>query len=228
MSPLTDPRKILLWDLDGTLVDTQLDLATSVNWMLREYGYTKLPVENVSHHIGRGARNLVARSLEERGHPPLTSDEVDRALAVFQRHYAEHLLDHSAPYDGIRVLLETLTARGRTMAVVTNKPEHFSREILTGLDLLKCFRTLVGDSTTPYRKPDPRPLLHALALCDPNAIPADAIMIGDSEIDVLAARNAGIAVVGCGWGLGPLGALREAGPDWFFAEPSELAAGLVG
>lgn len=226
---LKGPFDAILWDLDGTLCDTRGDLVTSVNALLRSYGRPELSADRVSHHIGRGARNLVARTLEEAGHPSLDSAEVERALTVFQEHYGRHLLDTTRAFDSLPETLRRLTERGQVMAVVTNKQEHLSRRILEGLDLLAPFRAVVGDSTTPFRKPDPRPVLHALELCGVPPAPGERVLlIGDSEIDVNAARNAGILCCGVLWGMGPNGALTDAAPDWIAETPAQLGAALLG
>jgi len=212
----------LLWDLDGTLVDTGRDLAQAVNRMLREYGHAPLPDDTVVGHVGKGARNLVRQCLEERGHTLALESEVEEALGRFNRHYSDCLLDTSRPYPGIEALVAELARAGRPMAVVTNKPQSFSDRILQELDLAPHFRFVLGEGILPARKPDPAPLLHALEKCARGTPPSDAVLIGDSWVDVRAARNAGMPCCGVAWGLGsPQEALDE-GPDWWVRDAHEL------
>lgn len=219
---LSDPERILLWDLDGTLVDTREDLTRAINLLLGDLGFPQLSRETIVRHIGKGIRNLVDRSLEESGRPPATDAERRRAVELFYRHYGTCLLDTTRPYPGIESTLGALREAGRRMAVVTNKPESMSRTILEGLDLLSCFTVVVGDGTVPARKPDPAPLLHALRLCDPAAGPERAALIGDSLIDVETGRNAGTPVCAVGWGFGNPAELRAAHPAWWAETQAEL------
>lgn len=205
----------LLWDLDGTLVDTGRDLAQAVNRMLSEYGYAALPEETVVAHVGKGARNLVARCLEERGHALSTEADLLSALERFNRNYSDCLLDTTLPYPGIADLLADLARAGRPMAVVTNKPQSFSDRILESLDLARHFRFVLGEGTLPTRKPDPQPLLYALERCAPGAVPPRAVLIGDSWVDVRAARNAGMLSCAVAWGLGVPAEARDERPDWW-------------
>jgi phosphoglycolate phosphatase len=212
----------LLWDLDGTLVDTGRDLALAVNRMLGEYGYAALPDHTVVGHVGKGARNLVKRCLEERGHVLSSESEVEAALARFNCHYSDCLLDSSRPYPGIETLLADLADAGRPMAVVTNKPQSFSDRILEKLDLAPHFRFVLGEGILPERKPDPAPLLHALEKCAPGTPPSEAVLIGDSWVDVRAARNAGMLSCGVAWGLGSPREARDEAPDWWVEDALQL------
>ena len=220
--PESPPHGPLLWDLDGTLVDTGRDLAQAVNRMLGDYGYEVLPEEAVISHVGKGARHLVARCLEERGHV-LSSDE-DRvhAMASFGRNYTDCLLDTTRPYPGIPELLADLVDAGRPMAVVTNKPQHFSDRILDALDLRRHFRFVLGEGLLSTRKPDPEPLLFALERCDPDASASQAVLIGDSWVDVRAARNARMRCCTVAWGLGVPQEARDEGPDWWVESVPQL------
>ncbi len=235
----SDPEQILLWDLDGTLVDTSRDLAAAINGMLKEYGYPVLETDVVVGHVGRGARNLVTRCLEERGHSLADGSETDQALAVFDQHYDRNLLATTTPYPGIWELIWRLADRGQRMAVVTNKPEGFSRKILDGLDLSACFQAVVGGDTLPTHKPDPQPLNFARRQCRASgfrgssgspgtpgsAEPRDeTIMIGDTWIDGESARAAGVSAILVGWGLGDRDRARQAYHDSWAETVEELAA----
>lgn len=212
----------LLWDLDGTLVNTGRDLAQAVNRMVRENGYEPLPEETVVAHVGKGARNLVSRCLEERGHVLATEADLARALAQFNRHYSECLLDTTLPYPGIAELLADLVDAGRSMAVVTNKPQLFSDRILEALDLTRHFRFVLGEGILPTRKPDPGPLLYALERCAPGVAASQTVLIGDSWVDVRAARNAKMLSCAVSWGLGVPQEAREERPDWWVDSVAQL------
>lgn len=227
--------RAILWDLDGTLVDTGRDLATAVNGMLAELGLEPLPDERVAHHVGKGARNLVARCLEDRGRVGLSFDEVTGVLAVFEKHYDLHLLDTSRPFDGLPPLLARLQARGERMGVVTNKPAGFSRHLIRELGLEPYFGALIGGDTTPKRKPDPEPLRAALALLDAESVdearggdsPDEVILVGDTPIDIESARNAGIRVVAVTWGFARRELLADASPDAIADTMAELESVLA-
>lgn len=210
----------ILFDLDGTLVDSRRDLAAAVNAMRRERGLSALPLPEIVRHIGWGARNLVARCLAPGGSPPSgpepdldppSAEDVDGALAIFLERYDRCLLDTTVPYPGIRELLAEGMDRRVPMAVVTNKPERLSRKILAGLGLADPFATVVGGDTTPEKKPSARPLLHALAALDRR--PDQAVVVGDSETDLKAARAAGCAVILVSWGFTAEEELRGLTPD---------------
>ena len=249
-----DPDRILLWDLDGTIADTSRDLAAAINRMLADYGYAPLPVPVVVGHIGKGAQNLVARCLEEYGHrlegdaaadtaarsgDTATSpgdsaggpgDSVADALSTFERHYAAHLMDQTEVYPGVGTLLRELARAGRRMAVVTNKPERFSRDILDRLGLVSCFVTVVGGETLPVRKPAPEPLWYAIRACGRERAPVSsaadlsrsAVMLGDTWIDAGAARAAGLPVILVGWGLGDREKARASEPNAWVETVEEL------
>lgn len=242
--PLPAAPRALLWDLDGTLVDTGHDLATAINGMLTEYGLPVLPAEQVAGHVGKGARNLVTRCLEDVGQRDRSFDEISRALAVFERHYDRHLLDTTRPFPGVVELLRTIEPAGIRSALVSNKPEGFCRQIADALGLGRYFPVVVGGETLSSRKPDPAPLLHALeqlsalaaltpgdglASSDVGAIaPADAIMIGDTPIDTEAAERAGIACIAVTWGFASRSLLQATTATHLVDTPDELARLLRG
>jgi phosphoglycolate phosphatase len=206
----------LIFDLDGTLVDTKDDLADAVNVTLTSLG---LPPENprtLWGYVGHGARVLVERALG-----PERRDLLEPALDVFMPWYRAHLLDRSVVYAGLREAIETLAAEGVVFSVLTNKPEDMSAAILRGLALGTRVPRLIGGNTLPTKKPDPSGLLRLVAEA---GVPAAAtLMIGDSAIDVATGRNAGIATCGVSWGFnGP--AVEEAGADIVIAAPDELPA----
>ncbi len=219
--------EVLIWDLDGTLVDTKADLTLGINGLLQEYGLEPLTEETVARHVGNGARILVARCLEERGRSLPDSAAVEAALRVFERHYEAHLLDSTDFYPGLRDVVVALHRRGQKMAIATNKPERLSLRILEGLSALSYFDAVVGsDASIPQRKPDPAPVTAALRLASSRAAPADSLMIGDSSVDVEAGHRAGMPVCGVAWGLGPAGEVFAADPEFGVRCVAELARAL--
>ena len=222
-----DPFRALLWDLDGTIIDSRHDLATAVNRLLADMELPALSLGGVVTHVGKGARNLVAQCLKDAGRS-LSEDEFNRALAGFARHYDRCLLDRTRPYRGMKSLLRRLRDSGRLMAVVTNKPERMTWRILEGLDLSSCFQVVLGDLPGRPRKPDPAPLHMALEMMGRGDDPTRAMMIGDSLMDLEAARAAGVPSCGVAWGLVDAEVVRAAGPDWWVEDVRELSALLRG
>jgi phosphoglycolate phosphatase len=162
---LADPDRVLIWDLDGTIADTRSDIATGVLEMLHELGRPPLDPAQVIRNVGRGVHVLVAGCLADAGRPARDAAEIERGVEVFRTHYWRHLMDTTAPYPGMPEILRDLVTRGRLMAIVSNKPQDATREILRRMDLLGCFAAVLGGDSLPARKPDPAPLLHALRLC---------------------------------------------------------------
>jgi len=200
--------RALIFDLDGTLIDSKLDLALAVNASLAHLGREPLPHEQVYGYVGHGAPMLIRRSLgagPDRIGAGATEAEVDRALGFFLDYYRAHMLDNTRPYPGVREGLETLAApdsigAGWRMAVLTNKPERFSRAILEGLGLARFFRYVYGGNSFDRKKPDPQGVEILLRNFQVGA--REAMIVGDSEIDVQTARNAGTWACGVTYGLG--------------------------
>lgn len=162
---LADPGRALIWDLDGTIADTRADIATGVIEMLRELGRPPLDLSQVIRNVGHGVNVLVAGCLAEAGQPARNAAEIVRGVEIFRTHYWRHLMDTTAPFPGIPEILCKLAARGRPMAIVSNKPQDATREILRRMDLLDCFVVVLGGDSLPVRKPDPQPLWSALQSC---------------------------------------------------------------
>lgn len=216
--------RVLVFDLDGTLIDSKLDLALSVNAMLAHMGRAPLTHERVYSFVGNGAPILVRRSLNEGALPGEIADaDVDRGLAYFLSYYRAHMLDNTVAFPGVREGLELLALR--PMAVLTNKPVKFSQAILEGLKLARYFRYIYGGNSFERKKPDPMDI--EVLLRDLDAQPRDAMMVGDSEVDVRTARNAGIWACGVTYGLGADG-LRENPPDLLIDSLADLPFRLNG
>ena len=188
--------RLVVFDLDGTLVDSRRDLADSVNAMLAGFGAPPLPEALVGAMVGDGAPVLVRRALEA---ARLPADRHGDALARFLAEYDARLLRHTRPYDGIVDLLAGLHGRAR-LAVLTNKPEAAARTVLEGLDLLRFFDAVVGGDGPLARKPDPPGLLHLARAA--GAAPAETMLVGDSAIDLETARRAGARACLARWGFG--------------------------
>lgn len=212
--------KLLIFDLDGTLVDSREDLANSINAMLRHFGKKELPHEVIASYIGDGAPMLVRRSLGD----PDDENFVQDALLYFMAWYREHKLDTTYVYEGIRESLDAIRksrdGQPLKMAVLSNKPVGPSRAIVDALGLGQYFFQVYGGNSFHTKKPDPAGVQ---ALLEEAAVFAEeTIIVGDSDIDVLTARNAGIYSVGVTYGLAPH-TLEDAPPDVLIDHPRELA-----
>jgi phosphoglycolate phosphatase len=192
-------------DLDGTLIDSRHDLASSVNHVLRTMGLPEQARETLYGYVGGGARVLVERALG-----PARGARVEEGVALFMDYYGAHLLDATVPYPGMVELLDALAARGVALSVLTNKPLGLSRAILDGLALTPRFVGVIGGDSLPVRKPDPAGLDHLRGL---SGTPRErTLLVGDSGIDVATARAGGVAFCGVAWGLSPE-ALVAAAPE---------------
>jgi phosphoglycolate phosphatase len=211
--------RVLIFDLDGTLIDSKLDLAQSVNAMLEHMGREPLAHETVYSYVGNGAPMLVRRALGEGA----TDSECENGLAHFLAYYREHMLDNTVTYPGVREGLDQL--KGKAMAVLTNKPVRFSEEILKGLGLSRYFQFVYGGNSFERKKPDPMGV--ETLLRDFAAPPSDAMMVGDSDVDIRTARNSGIWACGVSYGLGTE-SLRLDPPDIMLDSLEELVTHLNG
>jgi len=208
---------LLVFDLDGTLVDSQRDLTESVNAMRAWMGLGSLPAEIVARYVGNGAPVLVQRAL-----PDASEEDWSRALKYFLDYYREHMLDSTRLYPGVREALDELHAAGIPLAVLTNKPIRFTLQMLEGLHLDLHFFRVYGGNSFPEKKPDPTGL---------NALIAEAragrdrtVMVGDSAVDVQTARNAGTRACGVRWGLQPETFVASP-PDFLIDDMRELVPG---
>jgi len=208
MSPTPfDPTLVqaLLFDLDGTLIESTADLVASGNWLRERQGLPLLDSARIAGYVGDGVEALVRRLLER------PEGDVHESVDAFMRHYHDHCLDATRLYPSVGATLEVLQARGYAMAVVTNKPERISRRILEGLGVHRRFDSVVGGNSCAHKKPHPEPLFRACGelACEPRR----AVMVGDSRVDVEAGHNAGMPAVGLLGGIGAEGLLRAAVPE---------------
>jgi phosphoglycolate phosphatase len=173
---------LVIFDLDGTLIDSQKDLASAVNLTRCDFGLKPITLDEVRHCVGNGLRVLVEKSI-----PEISQEKVDEALAILNKHYTEHLTDNTYAYEG---MAETLKALACKKAVLTNKPFRFTESLLKFLGWDGLFDAVVGGDTLPIRKPDPKTIFEILKRT--NTAPEKAIMVGDGVNDVKTAKAAGI------------------------------------
>jgi phosphoglycolate phosphatase len=206
---------LVIFDLDGTLIDSKQDLTNAVNATLEWAGLEPIDQALVATYVGNGASILVQRALG----PDASQEKVDQALAYFLSYYREHMLDHTRLYPGVREGLDALREAGVRMAVLTNKPVRFSQALIDGLGLHDHFFRVYGGNSFDEKKPSP---VGIGRLREETGTPTHrTLMVGDSWVDVKTARNAGVAVAGVNWGLQPE-SLREEPPDVLVDEMAEL------
>jgi phosphoglycolate phosphatase len=236
-----DPHaiRLLIFDLDGTLIDSRLDLIHSINAMLLHFGRPELPGEVIAAYVGDGAPTLVRRALGGPELRPVDEQFFNSALEYFLGYYRLHKLDHTTVYEGIPEVLAELTCGAgiparpgsiagladrnvrptRQMAVLTNKPVRPSQDIVQALGLGDYFVRIYGGNSFETKKPDP--LGAETILHETGVAPEEALMIGDSSIDVLTGRNAGLWTCGVTYGFAPH-TLEEVAPDVVVETPREL------
>jgi phosphoglycolate phosphatase len=231
-----DPQsiKLVIFDLDGTLIDSRLDLVHSVNAALRHIGRPELPEEVIASYVGDGAPILIQRALQGE-----TVDEavVRKGLEFFLSYYREHKLDHTTVYPGIAEALASIqnfrngassgtssgtqpSATPRKMAVLTNKPVNPSRAIVEALGLGKYFSQIYGGNSFATKKPEPEGALKLLS--EMNVRPEQAVIVGDSHVDIRTGRNAALWTIGVSYGFAPH-TLEAEHPDVLIDQPVELA-----
>ncbi len=217
--------RLLIFDLDGTLVDSAADLRLSVNATMHHMGRRPLDEETIYSYVGKGAPLLIRRALGE----GTSDEEAARGLRFFLRYYWDHKLDNTTLYPGARKTLEWLAngagPRRRVLGVLTNKPVLVSRDMLEDLDLMHLFRFVHGGDSFANKKPHPEGIESILA---DTGIPAsEAMIVGDSDVDIAAGVNAGIWTCGVTYGFGDL-RLKENPPDLVVHKLSELSEALQG
>jgi phosphoglycolate phosphatase len=209
----------VLFDLDGTLLDTLQDLADSTNRCLAGLGLPGHPVEAYRYFVGDGLRNLALRVLPAQRRDPAT---VQALQERFNSDYREHWADRTRPYEGVTGLLEGLSARGRPMAVLSNKPHAFTVEMVRHFFGSWSFTAVLGARDSRPRKPDPASALEAGAAM--GLAPAQVLYAGDTRTDMETARNAGMFAVGVLWGFRPRAELEQSGAQALVTRPEELLA----
>ncbi|MDD5676472.1 MAG: HAD-IA family hydrolase [Kiritimatiellae bacterium] len=191
-------RQVLIFDLDGTLIDSRRDLAAGINLMRRHYGLLPLPVETVTGFVGEGIRNLVTRSLAD---APFAVD-LEESVRLDTKFYRQHLHDDTVLYPGVREGLDCLAAAGHALALLTNKPGAASREILRHFEIEALFASIIGGDSGIPLKPEPEAVFAILRTV--NGTPANTWMIGDNHTDIAVAHRAGIHSIFTAYGFGKL------------------------
>ncbi len=207
------PIDLLIYDLDGTLIDSVQDIVSAVNFMLGELKLPARSQEEIRSFIGDGIQNLVDRAI---GRENLSMRA--RALKVVKARYSEHLLDHTKLYPGVPEVLKHF--RAKKQVVVTNKPEKFSVTILEGFEIGKLFGRVIGGDTIRTKKPSPEAVFQILN--EFGVMPERAVIIGDSAIDIETGKNAKITTCAVTYGLGDQEALRQSKPDFVIGRIGEL------
>jgi phosphoglycolate phosphatase len=207
--------KLLIFDLDGTLIDSKRDLVEAVNAARRSMGLGPLDNETVASYVGNGAPILIRRAMG----PEAGEADCAKALEYFIAYYTDHRLDHTTLYPGVRPALDQLYAAGHRLAVLTNKPVRISRAIVDGLGLKEHFFQIYGGNSFEQKKPHPIGVETLMA--EAGIAASRTIMIGDSGVDIQTARNAGIPAVGVTYGFQPE-SLDESPPDYRIDDLREL------
>jgi phosphoglycolate phosphatase len=213
-------KELLIFDLDGTLIDSKRDLADSVNAMRLHLGEPPLADETVYSYVGNGAPVLVRRALPDR-----PEEEIQRGLGYFLEYYRDHMLDATTLYPGVREALDELLAGNVKMAVLTNKPVRFSEHLIKGLGLDGHFFRIYGGNSFEEKKPHPKGI--ELLMEESGIGRAQTIMVGDSAVDIMTARNAQVRACGVSWGFQPE-SFADAPPDFVIDNMNELVGMVLG
>ncbi len=212
---------LVIFDLDGTLIDSSRDLANSVNATRAHLCLAPLEDKTVYSYVGNGAPVLIRKALG----PDYSEDEVQSALLYFLAYYRDHMLDNTVLYPGVREILDRFRDNGIQMAVLTNKPVRFSQGIIDGLGLTAHFRRVYGGNSFEQKKPNPIGIETLMG--EFKVSREQTLMVGDSSVDVLTARNAHVTSCGVTWGFQPE-TFAECSPDFLIHRPEELALRVIG
>lgn len=200
-APRNPIKAAIVFDLDGTLVDTAPDLLASLNWVLTQAGHKQVVPSQLRHLVGHGVRFLFERAFAETG-TPVAPDHLEVLGDRFLSHYRANIARESVPFDGVPETLSGLAREGFGLGVCTNKPHDLTELLLAELDLKKFFPAVIGTGKTPYNKPDARHVLDVIA--ELSGARERAVMVGDSPVDVAAAKAAGIPVIAMAYGYTPV------------------------
>ncbi len=209
--------KAVLFDLDGTLANTLDDIADSGNWALTQCGFAPYPVERYVYFVGSGVNTLIERMLADYPH---TEQQYRQVLSLYSDRYQAHSFDKTRPYDGIDDLLEDLRRRQIACAVVSNKPMAGTRQVIETLFRPGSFAYIYGHMPPYAPKPAPEAVFHVLEQL--GVQPADCLYIGDTDVDMQTARNAGIVSVGAVWGFRTRAELEANGAEYLADAPREV------
>ena len=208
--------KLAIFDLDGTLVDSLGDLADACNNGLKKMGYPVHELEKYRYFVGDGVLKLVERILPE---DKRSEENISALKAEFDSYYNVHYADKTHPYDGIVSLLDALSAKGVKLAVASNKPDEFTKSVVNVFFEGK-FDMVLGKCPDTEKKPAPDILLKIMDALDVSA--DETVMIGDTNVDIRTAKNAGVSSIGCLWGFRTMEELEQAGADHIVSSPNEI------
>lgn len=208
---------LAIFDLDGTLINSITDLADATNYALRECGFPEHPVEKYNYFVGDGLNNLILRAIPECHHNDKT---ITKIKCLFSEYYNEHYSDKTYIYDGIIPLLNSLREKGVKLAVASNKPDKFTKEIIKNLFGTEIFDFVQGNKEGIPHKPDSRIIKEVMSFL--NVSDKETVMIGDTNVDIKTGKNVGIRTIGCLWGFRDESELKEAGADYIVATPDEI------
>jgi phosphoglycolate phosphatase len=213
----------IVFDLDGTLVDTAPDLVATLNAVFAREGFAPVAYESARDMVGRGARAMIERGLKAQRRK-LPADEIERLFRDFIAHYALHIADHSRPFAGVEAALGALAEQGCRLAVCTNKLEHLTIQLLDALGLTGRFAAICGQDTFAMQKPDPEMLRRTIARA--GGSPKAAVMVGDSATDITTAKAAGIPVVAVDFGYSEI-PVAELAPDRLVSRFADVPAAVL-
>ena len=210
---LNDKIKLVIFDLDGTLVDSKYDLTDSVNFVRKEHGLNPLPVDKVASYLGSGITALVKAVLAE-----LKNENFDLAVKMFKDNYAKHLTDKTLPYNNIMKVLSNIS---QPKVLLSNKDEKFSKQILKTLNLSQYFTEIYGGDSFKEKKPNPLPIYEIMKKFSLNK--ENLVMIGDGANDIMVGKNAGITTIGVLYGYSSQEQLNDLAPTYIAKTPKEIA-----
>jgi phosphoglycolate phosphatase len=205
----------IVFDLDGTLIDSKTDIANSVNHTLHELGISPLPHDLIFDHVGHGVIHLIDESLKV----SRSTNHLEEALAIFRAHYYDHLMDTTVLFPQVFETVDYFYPAKR-MAVASNKPQRYVEKLLKELKVDRYFTSVYGGDRLPEKKPDPAVIFEILK--ETGAVPGRAIIVGDSWIDITTGKNAGIYTCGVSYGFRALREILDAGPDVIIDRMGEL------
>ena len=204
-----------LFDLDGTLIDSGRDIAEATNYTLKKLGYSPLPYEEIIKHVGYGGRKLLEGVLGNDN-----PDLIEKAVQIFREYYFNNPARYTKPYEDVPYILETLKKQNKKIAVITNKYEDISKEILKKVGLYDFIDLLIGGDTLSEKKPSPTPVLHAIDRL--NTDKKSSIMVGDSETDIISGKKAGTKTCLVLYGFGKKELAKSYNPDFIVNNFSEI------